>query len=125
MRGRGSRTVASVAVAVLLTTAGCTLGSDDRPAGVVDGMGAPRSLLPADTVDVSGTQVLGALFHPLVTTDAKGEPVPAAAASVRPDRTARVWTVRLKPGFTFHHGEPVTADHYIAAWNFGAYGPNA
>lgn len=125
MLGRGSRTVASVVAAVLLTTAGCTLGPDDPPAGgVVIGIGAPRSLLPADTVDVSGTQVLGALFHPLVTAGAKGEPVPAAAASVRPDRSARVWTVRLKPGFAFHNGEPVTADHYIAAWNFGAYGPN-
>jgi ABC-type transport system substrate-binding protein len=124
MPRRGSRAVASAAAAVVLATAGCTGGSDDRTArGVVIGISEPRSLLPTDTVDTSGVQVLSALFHPLVTVDA-GAPVPAAAESVTPDRSARVWTVRLRPGAGFHNGEPVTADNYIAAWNYGAYGPN-
>ena len=124
MLRRGSRTVASVTAAVLLATAGCTGGPDGPDGGVVIGISAPRSLLPADTVDVSGMQVLGALFHPLVSLGAQGEPVPAAAESVTPDRAARVWTIRLRPGFTFHDGEPVTADSYLTAWNYGAYGPN-
>src|SRR5262249_29141171 len=34
-------------------------------------------------------------------------------------------TIRLKAGWTFHNGEPVTADSYIDAWNAGAWGPNA
>ena len=111
--------------AAVLSAAGCTAGPDEEPAnGVVIGISEPRQLIPTDTVDVSGVQVLNALFYPLVTIDRAGKPVPAAAASVTPDRTARVWTIRLKPGFTFSNGEPVTADNYIAAWNFGAYGLN-
>ncbi|MEV4638189.1 ABC transporter substrate-binding protein [Actinoplanes sp. NPDC049548] len=125
MRRRGSRTAWSVMAFVLLVTSGCTGGSDDAPGDdVVIGIGAPRSLLPTDTLDVSGSQVLDALFYPLVTFDEKGAPVPAAAESVTPDAAARVWTIKLKPGFRFHNDEPVTADNYIDAWNFGAYGPH-
>ena len=36
-----------------------------------------------------------------------------------------MWTIKLKPGWTFHNGEPVTADSYINAWNAGAWGTNA
>ena len=36
-----------------------------------------------------------------------------------------VWTIKIKPGWTFHNGEPVTAQSYIDAWNKTAYGPNA
>ncbi len=36
-----------------------------------------------------------------------------------------MWTIKLKAGWKFHNGEPVTADSYINAWNAGAYGPNA
>src|SRR5690349_8007343 len=123
---RRSWTAASVAVAVLLAAAGCTGGSDDPPSrAVVIGIGAPQSLLPSDAVDVSGTQILNALFYPLVSFDAKGEPVPAAAESVTPDKAAVTWTIKLKSGFTFHNGEAVTADNYLAAWNYGAYGPAA
>jgi ABC-type transport system substrate-binding protein len=35
------------------------------------------------------------------------------------------WTVKLRSGWTFHNGEPVTADSYIDSWNYLAYGPNA
>ena len=111
-----------------MLTAGCTGGDSDdkerRGNSVVIAITEPRHLIPSDTVDVSGRQVLSALFQPLVEFDAKGKPVPAAAESVTPDRTARVWTIKLKPGLTFGNGEPVTADSYINAWNYGAYGPN-
>jgi ABC-type oligopeptide transport system substrate-binding subunit len=30
----------------------------------------------------------------------------------------------LKDGWTFHNGEPVTAQSFVDAWNFTAYGPN-
>jgi ABC-type oligopeptide transport system substrate-binding subunit len=124
---RASRTAtAAAAAAVVLSAAGCTADPDDRALGnrVVIGIAEPRHLIPTDTVDVSGRQVLAALFYPLVALDDKGTPVPAAAESVTPDRTGRVWTIRLKPGLTFSNGEAVTAGNYIDAWNYGAYGPN-
>jgi oligopeptide transport system substrate-binding protein len=124
----GPRKTAAAAIAAVMLTAGCTGGdSDDKETpgnSVVIAITEPRHLIPSDTVDVSGRQVLAALFQPLVEFGTKGEPVPAAAESVTPDKTARVWTIKLKPGLTFANGEPVTADSYIDAWNYGAYGPN-
>lgn len=124
----GPRTMTAAAVAVVMVTAGCTGGDSDDPDvpsnSVTIAITEPRDLIPSDTVDVSGRQVLSALFQPLVEFDAKGSPIPAAAESVTPDRTARVWTITLKPGLTFGNGEPVTAGNYIDAWNYGAYGPN-
>lgn len=122
----GPRATVAAAVAVVLATAGCTGGDSDDTSGnnVVIAITEPRHLLPADTVDTSGRQVLAALFQPLVEFGAEAVPVPAAAESVTPDRAARVWTITLKPGLTFANGEPVTADSYLNAWNYGAYGPN-
>src|SRR3954447_12724682 len=105
---KAPRLVAAAAVALVLSTSGCTdHGSDedvpDRT--VVIGIAEPGHLIPSNTVDVSGKQVLSALFQPLVTFDARSSPVPAAAQSVKADPAARVWTVKLKPGLTFSNGE--------------------
>ena len=126
MSRRVPRTMAAAAAAVVLSATGCTADPDTRALGnrVVIGITEPRDLIPTNTVDVSGRQVLSALFYPLVDLDDKGTPVPAAAESVTPDGTGRVWTVRLKPGLTFGNGEAVTAGNYIDAWNYGAFGPN-
>ncbi|GAA0600863.1 ABC transporter substrate-binding protein [Kribbella sandramycini] len=35
------------------------------------------------------------------------------------------WTIKLRPRWTFHNGEPVTAKSYVKAWSAVAYGPNA
>ena len=88
------------------------------------GIGEPKTLVPGGTTESNGSNVLDALFTPLVDYDANARPVPLAAESITsPDN--RVWTIRLRPGWTFHNGEPVTADAYINAWNAGAWGPNA
>lgn len=112
---------------VALAATGCTVLTGARPAAAASvvsvGITEPSRLLPADLRDPDGAQVIGALFSPLVEVAADGRVTPVAAESVTsPD--GRVWTVRLRAGFTFHDGEPVTADHYLAAWNYAAYGPN-
>jgi oligopeptide transport system substrate-binding protein len=83
----------------------------------------PQHLVPTNSNDASGTQVLGALFSPLVTFDDQSKPVEAAAASVS-SKDNKTWTVKLKDGYTFHNGEKVTSDSYLSAWNYGAYMPN-
>jgi oligopeptide transport system substrate-binding protein len=96
---RTPRPVAVAAVVLVLSIFGCTdrRSDEDVPARtVVIGITEPHRLIPSDTVDVSGNQVLSALFQPLVTLDGDATPVPAAAQSVTADRTARVWTIRLK-----------------------------
>jgi peptide/nickel transport system substrate-binding protein/oligopeptide transport system substrate-binding protein len=114
-----------LAAALLLAACG---GSGPAPAGteqiVSVGIGEPKSLLPTSANEANGSQVLAALFTPLVEYDAEMRPIPLAAESITTEDN-RTWTIRLRPGWTFHNGEPVTADAYINAWNAGAWGPNA
>lgn len=67
--------------------------------------------------------MLAGLFAPLVDYDAQNKPYEVAAESVTSSDN-KVWTIKLKDGFTFHNGEKVTSDDYINAWNYGAYAPN-
>ncbi|MEU1839004.1 peptide ABC transporter substrate-binding protein [Micromonospora chersina] len=84
----------------------------------------PQHLVPTNTTETSGSQVLAGLFSPLVDYDAQNKPYEVAAQSVTPSDNNKVWTIKLKDGFTFHNGEKVTSEDYINAWNYGAYAPN-
>jgi len=116
------------ATAIALLAAGCSGGgSEDTDANsnsIVIGIAEPQHLIPSNTTESSGAQVLDALFYPLVDFDEQSNPVERAAESITSDDN-KVWTVKLKSGFTFSNGEPVVSDNYIDAWNYAAYGPNA
>lgn len=127
MLGKSPLKMAVGATAIALFVAGCSGGGAEEPEAtsntVIIGIGEPQHLIPSNTTESSGAQVLAALFYPLVDFDAQNNAVLVAADAI--DSTDnKVWTVKLKPGFTFHNGEPVTADSYINAWNYAAYGPN-
>jgi ABC-type oligopeptide transport system substrate-binding subunit len=141
-RGVG-RAVAGVLVApVLLAGAGlvgCSAGGGDLkeaaglrlPDGQVRGgafsvsASEPEHLVPANATTTADGQVLSALFTGLVEYDPQtAEPRHAMAESITTD-DQRTWTIRIKPGWTFHDGEPVTARSFVDAWNFAAYAPNA
>ena len=128
MPGKSPWKVAAVLAAIALSATGCSGdGSDDAKSdskSVIIGIVEPKHLIPSNTTESSGSQVLSSLFYPLVNFDANSQPVLVAAASITPSSANKVWTIKLKPGFTFSNGEPVTADNYIDAWNYGAYGPN-
>lgn len=115
---------------VILLLSACTSGNNGAsaskgPDGVVRiGITEPRTLLPSGTVETSGSQVLDALFTPLVDYDTQNKPRMAAAESIASTDNV-TWLIKLKDGYTFHNGEKVTADSYIDAWNYVAYGPNA
>jgi ABC-type oligopeptide transport system substrate-binding subunit len=86
----------------------------------------PEHLFPTTSNESNGIHVLRALFTGLVQFDAEtNEPFNANAESITSDDGGLTWTVVLKPDWTFHDGEPVTAQSYVDAWNYGAYGPNA
>ncbi|GIF01225.1 peptide ABC transporter substrate-binding protein [Paractinoplanes rishiriensis] len=126
---RKSRLIAGLAVSSLVL-AGCG-GGDPTEENVGGAFSVyvcePEHLVPQNTNETCGAEVLGALFTPLVDYDPQTNDVQigaGTAASVEsPDQ--RVWTIRLKDGWTFHNGEPVDAAAYARAWNAGAYGPNA
>jgi oligopeptide transport system substrate-binding protein len=46
------------------------------------------------------------------------------AESITSDDGGKNWTITLKYGWTFHDGTPVTAEHYVRAWSYGADGAN-
>lgn len=126
--------VRAIAVCAVLPLAGALaltacdpLGGDSAsgtgPRSVSVQIAEPRHLLPTNTNDADGAQVLAALFAPLVGYDAEHRPRELAAESIK-STDRKVWTITLKDGYTFHNGEKVTADSYINAWNYGAYAPN-
>jgi len=84
----------------------------------------PEHLMPADATTTADGQIVSALFTGLVEYDPEtAEPRNAMAESITsPDE--QTWTIRIKPGWTFHDGEPVTARSFVDAWNFAAYAGN-
>lgn len=119
---------AAIPLAVTLGLSACGKSDGDagaNPNGVVSvGIAEPQFLTPANSNETGGSQVLAALFAPLVDFDDANKPFEVAAESITTTDN-KVWTVKLKDGWTFHNGEKVTADSYINAWNYAAYGPNA
>ncbi|MEE6263297.1 ABC transporter substrate-binding protein [Plantactinospora sonchi] len=110
----------------MLLAAGCSGGGDEAEAqGLVVSIniGEPQHMIPSNCTESNCAEVLAALYTPLIDFDANNNPVLVAAESVE-SQDNKVWTVKLKSGYTFHNGEKVTADSYIKAWNHAAYGPN-
>ncbi|HVW32511.1 MAG TPA: ABC transporter substrate-binding protein [Acidimicrobiia bacterium] len=137
--GVGTRVVRAVAVTAAVVVLGACSpggGSLQEAAGVrmADGrvrggafslsIGEPEHLMPANATTSDDGQVLSALFTGLVDYDpTTAEPRNALAESIT-TADQRTWTIRLKPGWTFHNGEPVTARSFVDAWNFAAYAGN-
>lgn len=131
MRGKSPMRLAVGLTAIALFATACGSGDDEGGGGGIDEtatvsieIAEPQYLIPTNTNETSGSQVLSALFTPLVEYDADNKPVMVQADSITSDDNT-TWTIKLKDGYTFHNGEKVTADSYINAWNYGAYGPNA
>jgi oligopeptide transport system substrate-binding protein len=122
-----SRKVPVAAAAVLLLgltacSAGTTDSSSSDGGTLVYAVGEPDHLSPGRQL-VAFTQVMS-LFSPLVSLDNDNAITYVQAESVESD-DATNWTIKLRPDWTFQNGEPVTAQTYVDAWNYTAYGPNA
>ncbi|MEV4821302.1 ABC transporter substrate-binding protein [Micromonospora sp. NPDC049274] len=128
MRVRRLAAWTALPLAVTLGLAACGSGGDGGSGGsgnsaVSIQIGEPKHLVPTNTTETAGAQVLTGLFSPLVDYDAQNKPYEVAAQSVTSSDN-KVWTIKLKDGFTFHNGQKVTSEDYINAWNYGAYAPN-
>lgn len=128
MRGAKSAKWVAGAIVVALAATACGGGGDKAAAnGEADPngifsveVGEPEKLLhPADTMESNGSIVLSGLFSQLVDYDADGKIVMVNAESVD-TKDSKSWTVKLKPGWTFHDGTKVTAESYVKAWNWAA-----
>ncbi|WP_406092199.1 ABC transporter substrate-binding protein [Kitasatospora purpeofusca] len=122
--------VAATAIALAATACSTSSKSTDKAASgggtIAVQLGEPQhGLIPQNTAESEGAEVLGALFAGLIEYDTKtNEPKLRVAESIEsPD--SKVWTIKLKDGYTFHNGEKVTAQSFVDAWNWGANQDNA
>jgi oligopeptide transport system substrate-binding protein len=84
----------------------------------------PQFLQPGNTQETCGSQVLQALFDPLVEFDPEtAEPFNDVAESIESE-DLQTWTITIKDGYTWHNGEPLVAKNYVDAWNWAANAQN-
>jgi oligopeptide transport system substrate-binding protein len=130
---RGALVAAGVAASLVLSACG---GDDDSGDGGSGGggtggefsiyIGEPENpLIPGNTNETEGGQIVDSLFTGLVTYDTETNEAlfEGMAESIESDDQI-TWTVTLKDGWTFHDGSPVTAESFVRAWNWVAYSPN-
>ena len=89
-------------------------------------IGEPENpLIPTNTSETEGGQVVDALFTGLVeySPDTTEMQMTGVAESIESE-DSKTWTIKLKD-WTFHDGTPVTSDSFIKAWNYGALSTNA
>ncbi|MGA5217274.1 peptide ABC transporter substrate-binding protein [Streptomyces cinereoruber] len=135
MRGAKSAKWVTGAIIVALAATACGGGKSDGGSdakGAVDPngifsieLGEPeKPLYTGDTMESNGSAVMAGLFSTLVDYKADGSLEMINAESVT-TTDSKTWTVKLKPGWTFHDGTPVTAKSYVDAWNWNANVKNA
>jgi oligopeptide transport system substrate-binding protein len=67
-----------------------------------------------------GGKVVDLLFSRLVSFDAKGDATNEVADSITPNSNATQYTIKLKDGWKFTDGTPVTAESFTKAWSYTA-----
>jgi oligopeptide transport system substrate-binding protein len=130
---RGALVASGIAAALVLTACG---GSDDNGGGgggeatggsyTLALYSDPENpLVPGNTTESEGAQVLEALWTGLVQYAADGAVEYTGVAESIESEDNKTWTITLKDGWTFHDGTPVTAESFVDAWNYTALSTNA
>jgi oligopeptide transport system substrate-binding protein len=116
-----------------LALTGCASGNEpaaEKPKGdataiiTTNGNEPQNPLIPTNTTETGGGKIIDSLFSGLVSYTADGEIENEVAESIESD-DATNWTVTLKDGWKFTNDEPVTAESFVDAWNYGALFSNA
>ncbi|MCW2699149.1 MAG: oppA [Blastococcus sp.] len=129
----GALIAAGVAGTMVLSACG---GSDDTKSGDTAAsasggtysiyIGEPENpLVPGNTSESEGAQVIEALWTGLVEYGDDGSTEYTGVADSIESDDNTTWTVKLKDGWTFHDGTPVTATSFVDAWNYTALSTNA
>lgn len=126
--------VAAIALAAagVITLSGCTSGSpsssgaagDSTAVITTNGSEPQNPLIPTNTNETGGGKILDAIFAGLVYYDAKGAVHNDVAESIESD-DAQHYTIKIKADQKFSNGEPVNAESFVKAWNYGAALDNA
>ncbi len=118
-----------------MALAGCAAGGNpdsegDTPSGdstaiiSVNNTEPQNPLIPTNTNEVGGGLVIQSTFAGLVYYDAEGAVHNDVAESIETD-DAQTYTIKIKPDQTFTNGDPVDAESFVTAWNYGAALDNA
>lgn len=131
---RSSSLVATAIAAALVMTA-CGGSDDEGSEGESGAAGGTYSialysdpenpLVPSNTSESEGAQVLEALWTGLIQYAADGAVEYTGIAESIESEDSQTWTITLNDGWTFHDGTPVIASSFVDAWNYAAYSENA
>ena len=101
------------------TPAGTTPAGASKPrkggtlhAGLTGGTGSDTVDAHRGVDNVDFARII-ALYDPLIGYDLHAQNQLRLAESMTPNHDATVWTVRLRPGVTFHNGKPLTAEDVV------------
>ena len=123
---------ASAAGALVLTACGGDGGAEGGAdngngdaADAVEGGGTvsvyncePQNLEPGNSSEVCGSKILDQLFTPLTAVDYDTfEAIPGVATEWETEDQI-TWTFTLGEDWTFHNGDPVTAQSFVDSWNW-------
>lgn len=122
MKSHTIKFLAAISVGAIALS-GCSNSGSDTSDSFSVSENVLDSLLPANT-QLSMVE-LNLLFAPIVEFTKSGGIKYVQAQSISSNKDSTVWTIKFRKGWTFHNGEPVTAQSYADAWNLTAYGPNA
>lgn len=127
--------------AASLVLAGCASSDDDAAkspdsntaatdgatsGGIIrtNGSEPQNPLIPTATNEVGGGKILDAMFAGLVYYDADGAAHNDVAESIT-QVDPMTYEVKIKPDWKFTNGEPVDANSFVDAWQYGALLSNA
>ena len=115
--------------AASLTLAACgggSTGGSSSGSNIIKGhsIEPQNPLIPTNTNEVGGGNVIDMVFAGLVSYKVDGTPQNEVAESIQSDDNQN-WTIKLKPGWKFSDGTAITAKNFVDAWNYGAAAKNA
>ncbi len=136
MRGQTRAMAAAAVTTIALVASACGGGGSTTPAPgasggsaaggdiVIKGCTPQNELLPGNTAEVCGGNVLDAVFAKLVhyNSDTAAPEMDIAQSIDTSDN--QNFTVKLKPGYKFQDGTDVKAKNFVDAWNWSAYAAN-
>ncbi|MCS5715261.1 ABC transporter substrate-binding protein [Herbiconiux sp. CPCC 205716] len=124
-RRYGIGAIALIAASALALSGCAAGGSDDSASGdtsaviTANGSEPQNPLIPTNTNETGGGKILDSIFAGLEYYDATGAPQLDMAESIDTD-DSQTFTIKVKADQTFSNGDPVDADSFINAWQYGA-----
>ncbi|WP_428886412.1 ABC transporter substrate-binding protein [Bifidobacterium dentium] len=120
---------AAAACALGMLLSGCGASNDAASDGgniITAYNSEPQNpLIPGSTNETGGGKPIDLLFSRLISFDAKGNASNEVAESIEANADATQYTIKLKKGWKFTDGTPVTAESFTKAWSYTANAKNA